>query len=64
MKEYRISAEEAKQRLIIDNQKYIESNELTSNVAPDTLLKFSQSGQQPYAIIITCSDSRVVPELI
>lgn len=39
-------------------------NGLTSNVSPDTLLKFSQSGQQPYAIIITCSDSRVVPELI
>ena len=64
MKEYRISAEEAKQRLIIGNQKYIVSTELTSNVSQDTLLKFSQSGQQPYAIIITCSDSRVVPELI
>ena len=64
MKEYRITAEEAKKRLIIGNQKYIVSNELTSNVSPDTLLGFSRSGQQPYAIIITCSDSRVVPELI
>ncbi|SHM38777.1 carbonic anhydrase [Ruminococcus flavefaciens] len=64
MKEYRITAEEAKKRLTIGNQKYIKSNELSSDVSPDTLLRFSQSGQQPYAIIITCSDSRVVPELI
>ena len=64
MKEYRITAEEAKKRLIIGNQKYIESNELTSDVSPEKLLKISQSGQKPYAIIITCSDSRVVPELI
>ena len=64
MQPYRITAEEAKNRLIIGNQKYTESNELTSIVSPDTLLRFSRSGQQPYAIIITCSDSRVIPELI
>ena len=64
MESYRITAEEAKKRLIIGNQKYIESHELTSDVSPDTLLKFSHSGQKPYAIIIACSDSRVVPELI
>ncbi len=64
MKSYRITAEEAKKRLITGNQKYIESDGLTSSVSPDTLLRFSRSGQQPYAIIITCSDSRVVPELI
>lgn len=64
MQSYRITAEEAKKRLIIGNQRYIGSDELTSDISPDTRLKFSRSGQQPYAIIITCSDSRVVPELI
>lgn len=64
MELYRITAEEAKRRLIIGNQKYMDSHELTSDVSPDTLLKFSSSGQKPYAIIIACSDSRVVPELI
>ena len=54
MQTYRITAEEAKKRLITGNQKYIESNRLASDVSPDTLLKFSQSGQQPYAIIISC----------
>lgn len=64
MQSYRITADEAKKRLIIGNKKYIGSTELTSDISPETLLRFSQNGQQPYAIIITCSDSRVVPELI
>ena len=64
MQSYKITADEAKKRLIIGNQKYIEANELRNDVSPENLLKFSKSGQQPYAIIITCSDSRLVPELI
>ncbi|MBQ3948491.1 MAG: carbonic anhydrase [Ruminococcus sp.] len=64
MQSYKITADEAKERLIIGNQKYVETNEITNDVSQENLLKFSQSGQQPYAIIITCSDSRVVPELI
>lgn len=64
MQTYRITADEAKERLITGNQKYARSNKLVSDVSPENLLRFSQNGQQPYAIIITCSDSRVVPELI
>ena len=64
MQSYRIAATEAMDRLIIGNRKYVSSDELKSDVSPDTLLRFSKSGQQPYAIIITCSDSRVIPELI
>ena len=64
MQSYRILADEAKKRLITGNQKYIVSNEMRNDVSHGNLLRFSQNGQQPYAIIITCSDSRVVPELI
>ena len=64
MQSYRITADEARKRLITGNQIYIEKNELCTDVSPENLLRFSQTGQQPYAIIITCSDSRVVPELI
>ena len=64
MQSYRITADEAKERLVTGNQKYVELSELKSDISPENLLKFSQNGQQPYAIIITCSDSRVVPELI
>ena len=64
MQSYRITADAAKEKLIIGNRKYVESNVLQNDVSPENLLRFSQTGQQPYAIIITCSDSRVVPELI
>ena len=64
MQSYRITAEEAMKRLITGNHKYVGSNELRNDVSPENLLRFSQNGQKPYAIIITCSDSRVVPELI
>ncbi|NLT10497.1 MAG: carbonic anhydrase [Ruminococcus sp.] len=64
MQSYKITADEARKRLAAGNQKYITSTQLTNDVSPDTLLRYSNSGQQPYAIIITCSDSRVVPELI
>ena len=64
MQSYRITADEAIKRLITGNQKYVKSNEFINDVSPNNLLKYCQNGQQPYAIIITCSDSRVVPELI
>lgn len=64
MQSYRITADEAQNRLIAGNKIYISSRELTSDVSSENLLRFSQNGQQPYAIIIACSDSRVVPELI
>ena len=64
MESYRITADQAKIQLVTGNQKYIAARELKTDVSPETLLKFSHTGQQPYAIIITCSDSRVVPELI
>ena len=64
MQSYSISADEALKRLVSGNQKFVSSDYLSNDVAADTLLRFSSEGQKPYAIIITCSDSRVVPELI
>lgn len=64
MEAYRITAAEAMERLIAGNRKYLAARELTCDVSPETLLKADRSGQQPYAIIVTCSDSRVIPELI
>lgn len=61
---YKITADKARESLIIGNKKYVRSRELTCDVSQETLLHFSENGQQPYAIIITCSDSRVVPEMI
>lgn len=56
-------AENAKSRLIAGNQRYIASRNAAID-ASENILKESVQGQQPYAVIITCSDSRVIPEAI
>ena len=59
-----IDAKEAKQRLIAGNQKYMAAvtphGDISSEIRTDT----AEKGQHPYAIVITCSDSRVIPESI
>ncbi|MBP0966898.1 MAG: carbonic anhydrase [Oscillospiraceae bacterium] len=64
MEAYRITAKEAKQRLLEGNRKYTAAQTLTADVSPAALLRASRHGQQPYAVIVTCSDSRVIPEMI
>ena len=64
MESYRITADEAKKRLENGNIEYVNTNKSVCDTSLEQLKKFSENGQQPYAIIITCSDSRVVPELI
>lgn len=64
MESYRIKADEAKERLINGNLEYVNTKNYICDTSIENLKKFSNNGQQPYAIIITCSDSRVVPELI
>jgi carbonic anhydrase len=53
---------EIKDRLIKGNQMYISDKE---NLSSNNGLRMSlTSGQQPFAIILSCADSRVVPEMI
>ena len=59
-----ITADEALGRLLDGNKRYVESGLKacgeTNTAAREKLAK----GQKPYAIILSCSDSRVPPELI
>lgn len=59
-----ISAAEAKNRLIKGNQKYLEAKAGPGDVSKELRWKTAEEGQQPYAIVISCSDSRVIPEAI
>lgn len=61
---YTYTAEEAKTRLIEGNRKYVNEKTLSVDVSEEVLIRASRHGQRPYAIIITCSDSRVIPEAI
>ncbi len=59
-----ISAEEAINRLRQGNAAYLESKTPTGDVSPRLRKETALHGQTPYAIVITCSDSRVIPESI
>ncbi|MBQ4219355.1 MAG: hypothetical protein II666_07355, partial [Butyrivibrio sp.] len=59
-----ISAEEAIKRLKEGNKQYVAADTFQMDVSPTTLEHFAKNGQEPYAIIIGCSDSRVIPERI
>lgn len=59
-----ISATEAKKKLIEGNQKYLDAKAGTGDISKAMRLQTAEQGQHPYAIVITCSDSRVIPESI
>lgn len=64
MESYVYTADEAKKKLISGNEKYAAAKNLSIDVSEEVLVHASKHGQKPYAIIITCSDSRVIPEAI
>lgn len=53
-----VSGEALTDRLVCGNRAYLRT--VNRNLMEDT----AQNGQRPYAVIICCSDSRVVPERI
>lgn len=60
----RIKAAEALLRLKAGNSQYVQSNSYTGDVSKVIRANTAKNGQFPYAIVIACSDSRVIPEII
>ena len=58
-----LSAEQALQSLVSGNERFRTGATRSAKQTPADLAKFAY-GQQPFATILGCSDSRVVPELI
>ncbi len=52
------------QRLVEGNQKYIKASKMTGEISSAIRKETAQEGQHPFITIITCSDSRVIPEAI
>lgn len=61
---YNYSAKEALEKLVEGNKRYVNNETTTISSENNLLMKTSKEGQKPYAIIVTCSDSRVIPEAI
>lgn len=59
-----LSADEALQRLKEGNRVYRDSKTSPGDVSAERRLDTCANGQHPYAVIITCSDSRVIPESV
>ncbi len=59
-----ITAKEAIDKLKAGNRQYTSVGVFQSDVSSQTLEHFAKNGQEPYAIVISCSDSRVIPERI
>ena len=54
----------ALERLKEGNKIYINSAKSVGDVSPERRRDTFKNGQKPYAVIVSCSDSRVIPECI
>ena len=61
---YSMTNAEVIEKLKQGNDLYLESVRNPGDISPDIRRKTADSGQHPYAIVIACSDSRVIPEAI
>ncbi|MDO4299322.1 MAG: carbonic anhydrase [Lachnospiraceae bacterium] len=59
-----LSAKEAIAKLQKGNETYLEAEVNPGDVSRKLRLHTYAHGQHPYAIIVTCSDSRVIPESV
>lgn len=59
-----ITAEEALKKLKAGNLSYMDAVKASGDISPEIRLRTFIHGQSPYAIIVGCSDSRVIPESI
>ncbi len=59
-----VSADEALQKLMEGNNRFTGSQMTACQQATKETVQKLSTGQKPYAVILSCSDSRVPPELI
>lgn len=57
------SAKAELEKLLAGNRNFVNGAPTTKNISLETLKKYAFH-QEPYACVLTCSDSRVVPEII
>lgn len=60
----RVDTDAALKRLKQGNERFLASPQASADLSPERIAHLSAHGQQPFAVVITCSDSRVVPEYL
>ena len=55
-----MSAEEALARLVAGNRSYVEALDHKRDLSPERIRDLFERGQQPFATVIACADSRAV----
>lgn len=64
MVDFIMTSQDAISRLRVGNEAYVASMQCIGDTSQRQREKTLSEGQHPYAIIVTCSDSRVIPEAI
>ena len=64
MQNQKLSAAEALEKLKEGNQRYLAAKSNPGDISPEIRQYTCENGQSPYAIVVTCSDSRVIPEAV
>ena len=64
MENNKVNAARALERLKEGNKKYIGLARPVGDISPEKRIYTAENGQKPYAVIVSCSDSRVIPESI
>lgn len=64
MQKENLSAAEAMEKLQEGNRRYLTAMTNPGDISPEIRKDTCEHGQSPYAIIVSCSDSRVIPESI
>ena len=59
-----MDAESALDRLRQGNDRYVKAEGYSGDVSGAIRLHTAENGQHPYAAVVTCSDSRVIPEVV
>ncbi len=59
-----MEAEEALARLKEGNARYVSGRGYGGDVSEGIRVRTAEEGQRPYAAVVTCSDSRVIPEAV
>ena len=62
--EHIISADHALEMLKNGNKRYLNAAKGFGDISEEKRKETLENGQHPYAVIVTCSDSRVIPEYI